>query len=53
MDLLLEPGSGIVDEALAILAILSRHPEGKAAIGVASAVRAGFGRGDSERLTEK
>ncbi|GAY38113.1 hypothetical protein CUMW_034240 [Citrus unshiu] len=33
MHLLTEPGGGMVDEALAILAILSSHPEGKAAIG--------------------
>ncbi|KAM1276990.1 hypothetical protein ACFX13_030144 [Malus domestica] len=38
MKLLTEPGGGMVDEALAILAILSSHPEGKAAIGAAEAV---------------
>ncbi|XP_077239126.1 plant U-box 13 [Tasmannia lanceolata] len=38
MRLLTEPGGGMVDEALAILAILSSHPEGKAAIGAAEAV---------------
>lgn len=37
MRLLTEPG-GMVDEALAILAILASHPEGKAAIGSAEAV---------------
>ncbi|CAD5325021.1 unnamed protein product [Arabidopsis thaliana] len=36
--LLTEPGSGMVDEALAILAILSSHPEGKAIIGSSDAV---------------
>ncbi|XP_050368527.1 U-box domain-containing protein 13 [Argentina anserina] len=38
MELLTETGGGMVDEALAILAILSSHPEGKAAIGAAEAV---------------
>ncbi|XP_009353694.2 U-box domain-containing protein 13 [Pyrus x bretschneideri] len=38
MKLLTEPGGGMVDEALAILAILSSHGEGKAAIGAAEAV---------------
>ncbi|KAM1167489.1 hypothetical protein ACFX19_030040 [Malus domestica] len=38
MKLLTEPGGGMVDEGLAILAILSSHPEGKAAIGAAEAV---------------
>ncbi|KAM1115637.1 hypothetical protein TB2_006158 [Malus domestica] len=38
MKLLTEPGGGMVDEALAILAILSSHAEGKAAIGAAEAV---------------
>lgn len=38
MHLLTEPGGGMVDEALAILAILSSHPEGKAAIGAAEAL---------------
>uniref|UniRef100_A0A5B6ZWQ6 RING-type E3 ubiquitin transferase n=1 Tax=Davidia involucrata TaxID=16924 RepID=A0A5B6ZWQ6_DAVIN len=38
MRLLTEPQGGMVDEALAILAILSSHPEGKAAIGAAEAV---------------
>ncbi len=38
MRLLTEPGGGMVDEALAILAILASHPEGKAAIGSAEAV---------------
>jgi len=38
MRLLTEPGGGMVDEALAILAILASHPEGKAAIGAAEAV---------------
>lgn len=38
MRLLTEPGGGMVDEALAILAILSSHPEGKIAIGTAEAV---------------
>ncbi|KAF5198975.1 U-box domain-containing protein [Thalictrum thalictroides] len=37
MRLLTEPG-GMVDEALAILAILASHPEGKTAIGAAEAV---------------
>jgi vesicle coat complex subunit len=36
LELLTETESGMVDEALAILAILSGHPEGKAAIGAAS-----------------
>ncbi|XXG66257.1 hypothetical protein AAC387_Pa05g3777 [Persea americana] len=38
MRLLTEPGGGMVDEALAIMAILASHPEGKAAIGSAEAV---------------
>ncbi|XVF20065.1 hypothetical protein REPUB_Repub11eG0166100 [Reevesia pubescens] len=38
MRLLTEPGGGMVDEALAILAILASHPEGKSAIGGAEAV---------------
>ncbi|KAL5973280.1 U-box domain-containing protein 13 [Asimina triloba] len=38
MKLLTEPGGGMVDEALAILAILASHPEGKTAIGAAEAV---------------
>ncbi|KAK4254958.1 hypothetical protein QN277_008026 [Acacia crassicarpa] len=38
MRLLTEPGGGMVDEALAILAILASHPEGKIAIGAAEAV---------------
>ncbi|KAE8729477.1 U-box domain-containing protein 13 [Hibiscus syriacus] len=38
MRLLTEPGGGMVDEALAILAILSSHPEGKSGIGAAEAV---------------
>ncbi|XP_039043962.1 U-box domain-containing protein 13-like isoform X2 [Hibiscus syriacus] len=38
MRLLTEPGGGMVDEALAILAILSSHPEGKSAIGAAEAM---------------
>ncbi|KAL5710882.1 non-specific serine/threonine protein kinase [Ranunculus cassubicifolius] len=38
MGLLTEPGGVMVDEALAILAILASHPEGKIAIGVAEAV---------------
>ncbi|XP_054814171.1 U-box domain-containing protein 13-like isoform X1 [Prosopis cineraria] len=38
MRLLTEPGGGMVDEALAILAILASHPEGKVAIGAAEAV---------------
>ncbi|GAB4836416.1 U-box domain-containing protein 14 [Ancistrocladus abbreviatus] len=33
MGLLKDPGGGMVDEALAILAILASHPEGKIAIG--------------------
>ncbi|KAI8015392.1 U-box domain-containing protein 13 [Camellia lanceoleosa] len=33
-----EPQGGMVDEALAILAILSSHPDGKVAIGAAEAV---------------
>ncbi|KAK9279642.1 hypothetical protein L1049_013321 [Liquidambar formosana] len=37
MRLLTEPG-GMVDEALAILAILASHPEGKTTIGAAEAV---------------
>ncbi|KAK3023272.1 hypothetical protein RJ639_044243 [Escallonia herrerae] len=38
MRLLTEPQGGMVDEALAILAILASHPEGKTAIGAAEAV---------------
>ncbi|KAE9463536.1 hypothetical protein C3L33_04567, partial [Rhododendron williamsianum] len=38
MRLLTEPQGGMVDEALAILAILSSHPDGKTAIGAAEAV---------------
>jgi hypothetical protein len=38
MCLLTETGGGMVDEALAILAILASHPEGKATIGAAEAV---------------
>ncbi|RDX63010.1 U-box domain-containing protein 13, partial [Mucuna pruriens] len=38
MRLLTEPGGGMVDEALAISAILASHPDGKAAIGSAEAV---------------
>ncbi|KAK4441108.1 U-box domain-containing protein 13 [Sesamum alatum] len=38
MRLLTEPQGSMVDEALAILAILASHPEGKAAIGAAEAV---------------
>ncbi|XWS74140.1 hypothetical protein CRYUN_Cryun02cG0190100 [Craigia yunnanensis] len=38
MRLLTGPGGGMVDEALAILAILASHPEGKSAIGAAVAV---------------
>ncbi|XP_038992745.1 U-box domain-containing protein 13-like [Hibiscus syriacus] len=38
MRLLREPGGGMVDEALAILAMLGSHPEGKSAIGAAEAV---------------
>ncbi|CAN6559606.1 unnamed protein product [Malus baccata var. baccata] len=38
MKLLTEPGGRMVDEGLAILAILSSHPEGKSAIGAAEAV---------------
>ncbi|GAV57913.1 Arm domain-containing protein/U-box domain-containing protein [Cephalotus follicularis] len=38
MRLLTEPGGGMVDESLAILAILASHTEGKAAIGAAEAV---------------
>ncbi|ERM98487.1 hypothetical protein AMTR_s00072p00171260 [Amborella trichopoda] len=38
MRLLMDPGGGMVDEALAILAILVTHPEGKAAIGQAEPV---------------
>ncbi|XP_010252135.1 PREDICTED: U-box domain-containing protein 13-like isoform X1 [Nelumbo nucifera] len=38
MRLLTEPGGGMVDEALAVLAILASHPEGKMAIGAAAAV---------------
>uniref|UniRef100_A0A6N2K522 RING-type E3 ubiquitin transferase n=1 Tax=Salix viminalis TaxID=40686 RepID=A0A6N2K522_SALVM len=38
MCLLTETGGGMVDEALAILAILASHPEGKAIIGAAEAV---------------
>ncbi|KAF5797127.1 putative U box domain, armadillo-like helical, Zinc finger, RING/FYVE/PHD-type [Helianthus annuus] len=39
MELLTEPQGGMKDEALAILAILSSHPEGKVAIGKSDAVR--------------
>ncbi|XP_059300517.1 U-box domain-containing protein 13-like isoform X1 [Lycium ferocissimum] len=38
MELLTEPRGGMIDEALAILAILSGHPEGKTNIGAAGAV---------------
>uniref|UniRef100_A0A7N0V6M4 RING-type E3 ubiquitin transferase n=1 Tax=Kalanchoe fedtschenkoi TaxID=63787 RepID=A0A7N0V6M4_KALFE len=38
MRLLTEPGGGMVDEALAILAILASHSDGKIAIGAADAV---------------
>lgn len=38
MTLLTELAGGMVDESLAILAILASHPEGKAAIGAADAV---------------
>ncbi|XP_059626628.1 U-box domain-containing protein 13-like [Cornus florida] len=38
MQLLTEPQGGMVDETLAILAILASHHEGKTAIGVAEAV---------------
>lgn len=38
MRLLTNPHGGMVDEALAILAILASHPEGKLAIGAAEAV---------------
>ncbi|KAK1322170.1 Protein spotted leaf 11 [Acorus calamus] len=38
MRLLSEPGAGMLDEALAILAILASHVDGKAAIGAANAV---------------
>ncbi|CAA2975650.1 U-box domain-containing 13 [Olea europaea subsp. europaea] len=38
MRLLTEPQGGMVNEALAILALLASHPEGKAAIGAAEAV---------------
>ena len=38
LELLAETESGMVDEALAILAILSSHPEGKAAISSAAAI---------------
>jgi len=38
LELLAETESGMVDEALAILAILSSHPEGKAAISSADAI---------------
>ncbi|KAE8688883.1 hypothetical protein F3Y22_tig00110954pilonHSYRG00203 [Hibiscus syriacus] len=38
MRLLIEPGGGMVDESLAILAILASHPEGKSAIGAAKAM---------------
>ncbi|KAK4785832.1 hypothetical protein SAY86_002521 [Trapa natans] len=37
MQLLTEPG-GMVDESLAVLAVLASHPEGRAAIGAAKAV---------------
>ncbi|ESQ51370.1 hypothetical protein EUTSA_v10016364mg [Eutrema salsugineum] len=38
MRLLREPESGMVDEALAMLAIVSSHPEGKIVVGTANAV---------------
>ncbi|XAR59001.1 Ubiquitin--protein ligase [Bertholletia excelsa] len=38
MQLLTEPQGGMVDAALAILAILSSHPDGKMAIGAAEAL---------------
>ncbi|CAI9780067.1 unnamed protein product [Fraxinus pennsylvanica] len=38
MRLLKDPGGGMVDEALAILAILASHPEGKVAIGQAEPI---------------
>lgn len=38
MRLLVDPTGGMVDEALAILAILSSHPEGKAAIALSNPV---------------
>lgn len=38
MELLTEPGGGMVDVALAMLAILSSHVEGKLATGAAEAV---------------
>lgn len=38
MRLLTDAGGGMVDEALAILAILASHPEGKAAIGQAEPI---------------
>ncbi|CAM8958503.1 unnamed protein product [Rhodiola kirilowii] len=38
MRLLTEPGGGMVDESLAILAILASHSDGKIAIGAADAV---------------
>ncbi|KAL5994102.1 U-box domain-containing protein 14 [Asimina triloba] len=39
MRLLVDAGGGMVDEALAILAILASHPEGKLAIGQAEPIR--------------
>lgn len=38
IGLLKDPGGGMVDEALAILAILASHPEGKVAIGQADPI---------------
>ncbi|KAK9734833.1 hypothetical protein RND81_04G166100 [Saponaria officinalis] len=38
LRLLTEPGGGMLDEGLAILAIISSHPEGKATIGSADAL---------------
>ena len=38
MALLTEPAGGMVDEALAIMAILASHPEGRVAIGMAKAI---------------
>ncbi|KAG7572908.1 U box domain [Arabidopsis suecica] len=38
MRLLTEPESGMVDESLAILAILSSHPDGKSVVGAADPV---------------
>ena len=34
MALLVDPSSGMLDEALAILAVLATHPEGRGAIGI-------------------